>query len=95
MGLTWSADALERIPKDHTFKIDQCKRSLSFAFERAEDVFPRQADVFHPDNNQWFADFAMFSSPKYDGFQTFRVSMQFDSLTYNWFTGLSPKVRII
>jgi len=105
VGLTWTTEFQESLSSAPEFSLNLCKKKLIFEFESLDQIFPRiQIDFLPADNDklskenqppkQKFADFGILSMPKRK-FQTITVPMQFDSLSYDWFTGFSKQVKKI
>ena len=80
-GLSWTSKQREIIEAVTPFNFDVCKIEFEFVFDKdGNECFIRKA------NNALYAEFGMLNIPT-KTFQIYNVSMNFDSVDYNWFAG--------
>lgn len=78
VGLTWNDVDRQQIEITPNFDIEQCVINFSFNFDRlGEECFPRR------NGTTGSVDFAILTIPNAN-FQTKLISMQFDSIDFNW-----------
>ena len=89
VGLTWTTLQRDLIESQPVFDLNICKIDLLFTFDyEGRDCFPRTRS-----SSTSFADFAVFTHPN-NTFQTEIVSMQFDSIDFNWYAGAQSQSNL-
>ena len=89
VGLTWTTLQRDLIESQPVFDLNICKIDLLFTFDyEGRDCFPRTRS-----SSTAFADFAVFTHPN-NTFQTEIVSMQFDSIDFNWYAGAQSQSNL-
>ena len=97
-GIGWQREKVRNFIQSPSFDINSCKKKLLITINVEELAsFPRIVritnDIDEDDDDEedepeyhYYADFAVLSLPS-GGFQTSTLTMDFDSVDYNWFAG--------